>query len=712
MYACPAVCDDDIGDAQVEFKKNATTQFELLDRSTEMQFEWSRVHFHTARSESDWLLKRNEEGAERSQHRWNSRKLKKGLFGDTALHIAAFQGDWKTIEESVFGIPDLNIFNSYGWTPLHCAVASGNTRVAKLLISRGADPAAMDAKRKVSLQNIAQGEDMLKLLQQAISGRIQLATQTRKKTPGKIIEPSEVDKDKLLSAGYYLLKCLDSMGNVSETDQFKVAIKVLFYKSWKRYCSGEKQLERIILMLNQCFVSTWKPKTDGSSIAGSFLSYSCAEKNKSWQGLEFKHSAHPKRIGHCWPLFVCPVIPRCELIVKSSAEMSRFPVRPGSGSTVLQLNQFIESINAGLTLRTFAAEASHVTAVQWVLCLSKTFDITIKRINKLARRKHASLTSKAKGQEFTKIEIIARRILKFLHSLCSPGCTMSMDMKPSYCRPYVCDENILLIQTPKNFPSGPGLLENFGTRYLHVWSWMVGLGTTPYPPRLPSQAQPGDNPPIRMEHDPLQWLESISECISQFVPGFKQEPLLQYMISPIWRPKLARVSIEMPGIVASAPGHVGEHEKHPYFYATPLSFPLPPFCLNAALFYMPSTSRLEAANSIFSEFIEIVFLTSDEHNPKATNTLPCIESIAGVAGRSGQSPVRRVTNSIYGAARDTASKKKKQAAKHQGTLWLDNASDPMETLARHWFSGIAVAREDSAISESDEQCKDSHSASP
>lgn len=683
-----------------------------MARSGDMQFEWSRVHSHTARSESDWLLKRNEGAAERSQHRWNSRKLKKGLFGDTALHIAAFQGDWKTIEESVFGIQDLNIFNSYGWTPLHCAVASGNTRVAKLLISRGADPAAMDAKRKVSLQNIAQGEDMLKLLQQAMSGGIQIVMQNRKKTPGKITEPSEVDKDKLLSAGYYLLKCLDSMGNVSETEQFKVAVKVLFYKSWKRYCSGEKQLERIIVMLNQCFVSAWKPKSDGSSIASSLLSYSCAEKKKSWQGLlEFKHSTHPKRIGHCWPLFICPVIPRCEAIVKSSAEISRFPARLGSGSTVLQLNQFIESINAGLTLRTFAAEASHVTAVQWVLCLSKTFDVTIKRINKLARRKHASLTSKAKGQEFTRIEIIARRILKFLQYLCSPGCTMSMDMKPSYCRPYACEENASLMQTPKNFPSGPGLLENFGTRYLHVWSWMIGLGTTPYPPRLPSLAQPGDNPPIRIEHDPLLWLESISECISQFVPGFNQEPLLHYMLSPMWRPKLARVNIEMSGIVASAPGHVGEHDKHPYFYATPLSFPLPPFCPNAALFYMPSTSRLDVASSVFSEFVELVFLTSDEHNPKASNALPSIEITAGVAGRGGQSPVRRATNSTYGAARDSSSRKLKQAAKHQGNLWLDNASDPMELLARHWFSSIDVTREDFSA-ESEDQGQDSNSASP
>ena len=260
-----------------------------MARSGDLQFEWTHVHSHAARSESEWLLQRNESAANKSQHKWNTRKLKKGLFGDTALHIAALQGDLKTIEESIFGLPELTVFNFHGWTPLHCAAASGNTRVAKLLISRGADPAAVDAKRKVTIQNVAQGEDMLKLLQQAISGGIQAFTPSRKKTPGKITEPSEVDKDKLLSAGYYLLKCLDSMGDVSKTEQFLVAIKVLFYKSWKRYCSGEKQLDRIIIMLNQAFVSGWKPKSDGSIVANSLLSYSCTERKKSWQGLEMTH---------------------------------------------------------------------------------------------------------------------------------------------------------------------------------------------------------------------------------------------------------------------------------------------------------------------------------------------------------------------------------------------------------------------------------------
>jgi hypothetical protein len=688
-----------------------------MARSGDLQFEWTHVHCHTARSESEWLLQRNESAANKSQHKWNTRKLKKGLFGDTALHIAALQGDLKTLEESIFGLPELTVFNVHGWTPLHCAAASGNTRVAKLLISRGADPAAVDAKRKVTIQNVAQGEDMLKLLQQAISGGIQAFTPSRKKTPGKITEPSEVDKDKLLSAGYYLLKCLDSMGNVSETEQFLVAIKVLFYKSWKRYCSGEKQLDRIIIMLNQAFVSSWKPKSDGSIVANSLLSYSCTERKKSWQGLEMTHSAHPKRIGHCWPLFVCPLVPRCAIIVNISAEMNRFPARPGTDSSTLHVNQYFESINDGSTMRAFSGESSHVTAVQWAQTMSKTFQITIKRINKLAKRKHASLTTKAKGQEFTRIELIARRILKFLQTLCSPGCTMSMDMKPSYCRPFVCEENIVLTQTPKNFPSGPGLLENFGTRYLHVWAWIVGLGTTPYPPRLPSLTRPGDHPPIRMESDPLQWLGSVSECLTKFVPGFKQEPLLQYMLSPMWRPTLARVNMEIPGLVARAPGHIEDHDAHPYFYATALSFPLPPFCQNAALFYLPATSRLDVANSIFSPFTELAFLVSDEHNPKPTQTLPAIERGAGIAGRTGQSPPRRsgpnprATVAREGPATMASPSKIKRAARLSGTLWLDTTSDAMDMLARHWTSSAAFAAALES-SENDTEGYGSSNASP
>ena len=680
-----------------------------MARSGDMQFEWTHVHSHTARSESDWLLERNEAAVNKSQYRWNARKLKKGLFGDTALHIAALQGDWKTVEESVFGVTDLNVFNSYGWTPLHCAAASGNIRIAKFLISRGANVSATDSKRKVSLQNVAQGEDMLKLLEQANHGGIQFES-SRKKTPGKITEPSEVDKDKLLSAGYYLLKCLDSMGNVAETEQFKVAIKVLFYKSWKRYCSGEKQLERIIVMLNQCFVSAWKPKSDGSAVSSSLLSYSCPEKKISWQGLQFIYSTHPKRIGHCWPLFACPMISRCAVIVNISAALSRFPARPGKDASKLHINQFIESINNGSTLKAFSGEASHVTAAQWVLAFCKTFELTIKRINKLARRKHASLTTKAKGQEFTRIELIARRILKFLQVLCSPGCTMVIDMKPSYCRPHLCEENTALMQTPKNFPSGPGLLENFATRYLHTWSWMIGLGTTPYPPRLPKLAQPGDHPPLRLEYDPQQWLESISECLSKFVPGYKQEPLIQYMLSSAWRPMLARVNTGLAGLIASAPGHVGEHDEHPYYYATALSFPLPPFCPNAALFYLPAVSRLDVANSNFLQFIELVFSISDEHNPKTMPTLPSIEKNGVLVGRGGPSPLQRVASSQREPGMDASPIKTKKAAKISGKLWLDTSSDPMDDLARHWFSSAAFLPEASAASESEEY--GSGSASP
>ena len=680
-----------------------------MSRSGDLQFEWTRVHLHAARSDSEWVLERNESAVDKSVYKWNARKIKKGLFGDTALHIAAFQGDFKTVEELAFSVQDLNVFNSYGWTPLHCAVASGNTRVAKLLISRGADPAAMDAKRKVSLQNVAQGEEMLKLLQKAMAGGIQVFSQSKKIEPGVVTEPSEVDKDKLLSAGYYLLKCLDSMGNVSDTDQFKTALKVLFYKSWKRYCSGEKQLDRILAMLNQCFVSAWKPKTDGSMVANSLLSYSCTEKKRSWERLEIKYSTHPKRIGHCWPVFECPMLPRCAVIVKISAEMSRFPARPGKDSSSLRTNQFMESVNGGSTLKVISGEASHVTASHWVIALCKTFELVISRIRRLAARKHAVLTTKVKGREFTRVEMISRRILKFMQTLCSPGYTMIMDMKPSYSRPFDCEDNADLTQSPKNFPSGPGLLENFGSRYMHIWSWMIGLGTTPYPPRLPSLAQPGDHPPKSLEYDPLDWLEMMSECLSKYVPGFQQEPLLRYMLSPMWRPKLARVNLEIPGLVASAPGHAGGQDEHPFFYATALSFPLPPFCQSAPLFYLPSTSRLDVADSIFSPFMELVYAISDEQNPKLIQTLPSIEVSAA---RGGKSPHKSAAIAKNGEARDVSPAKMRQAVRLSGTLWVDNTDDTMGNLARHWASRAALLPATSAGTDSDTDGYGSSSASP
>ena len=73
-----------------------------MSRSGDLQFEWTRVHLHAVRSESEWVLDRNESAVNKSVFKWNTRKIKKGLFGDTALHIAAFQGDLKTIEEMAF----------------------------------------------------------------------------------------------------------------------------------------------------------------------------------------------------------------------------------------------------------------------------------------------------------------------------------------------------------------------------------------------------------------------------------------------------------------------------------------------------------------------------------------------------------------------------------------------------------------------------------
>lgn len=61
-------------------------------------------------------------------------------FGQTALHIASFEGHVDIVKLLIKKMAHLSIQDKNGWTPLHSASSSGNLQICEILIREGADP--------------------------------------------------------------------------------------------------------------------------------------------------------------------------------------------------------------------------------------------------------------------------------------------------------------------------------------------------------------------------------------------------------------------------------------------------------------------------------------------------------------------------------------------------------------------------------------------
>jgi ankyrin repeat protein len=62
---------------------------------------------------------------------------KKGIFGNTPLHIAVIWGDIDSVSVLINAGADLNMRGEHGYTALHDAVEQGHYDIARLLIQRG-----------------------------------------------------------------------------------------------------------------------------------------------------------------------------------------------------------------------------------------------------------------------------------------------------------------------------------------------------------------------------------------------------------------------------------------------------------------------------------------------------------------------------------------------------------------------------------------------
>lgn len=61
-------------------------------------------------------------------------------FGQTALHIASFEGHKDVVLLLIKKMASLSVQDKNGWTPLHSAASSRNLEICEILIKEGADP--------------------------------------------------------------------------------------------------------------------------------------------------------------------------------------------------------------------------------------------------------------------------------------------------------------------------------------------------------------------------------------------------------------------------------------------------------------------------------------------------------------------------------------------------------------------------------------------
>jgi len=67
------------------------------------------------------------------------------------LIYAVRMGDLGAVKECLEGGANPNVQNAQRWTPLHCAAFDGHTKIASILLGRGAD---VNAKNDSDYQNL------------------------------------------------------------------------------------------------------------------------------------------------------------------------------------------------------------------------------------------------------------------------------------------------------------------------------------------------------------------------------------------------------------------------------------------------------------------------------------------------------------------------------------------------------------------------------
>lgn len=73
-------------------------------------------------------------------------------FGQTALHIASFEGHLDVVKVLIRKMASLNVQDKNGWSPLHSAASAGHLEICEILIIEGAD-ASMQVCTSLSLRD-------------------------------------------------------------------------------------------------------------------------------------------------------------------------------------------------------------------------------------------------------------------------------------------------------------------------------------------------------------------------------------------------------------------------------------------------------------------------------------------------------------------------------------------------------------------------------
>lgn len=77
-------------------------------------------------------------------------------FGQTALHIAAFEGYLDIVELLISNGASITLQDKNGWAPLHCAATNGHLDICQRLIIEGADPNAQVCQNNFTVNRALQ----------------------------------------------------------------------------------------------------------------------------------------------------------------------------------------------------------------------------------------------------------------------------------------------------------------------------------------------------------------------------------------------------------------------------------------------------------------------------------------------------------------------------------------------------------------------------
>lgn len=432
----------------------------------------------------------------------------KGLFGDTALHLASIHGHVAIVEYLLEERADPSMQNDLGQTPLFTASLHGQERCLEALITGGVDMKRLSVDG-LTAYDVAGSEECRFLLRSLLSDA----------DDEESLRRAEATKARLKITMIKWAK----------------ACMVDAYKTWKDFALiPENKLDRLISEFDGLGLQREYPSAnhivDHSRAVhlytGAQTVIYSGKKGLGAQG----GSGHPLLLGIDGVVSPPPAPPPVNAGRIRPPDVAQMQGAGRKAATwqagvierpdLLCKRDFDKTPSTQAQLMELETDKwgmrSIATARVWAEMVTKLFQTAID----ITTRYHFIMDEPRSGSSYTNIQVLQHAVRRFSERMVCPHRTMLHGLRPRAFRSAnVLSSQALVVSTdfPANFPGAPSDRRLFASRYLHLWAWLIAHNNPPgYLPISDLQAV------VRRASEPLHLLE---------------DPHVQYLLVPAFRPQ-------------------------------------------------------------------------------------------------------------------------------------------------------------------------------